>query len=457
MLATIDTTLFLDNRIREFNEALRFVPDKNNQEIHVVNLYPDVIYQTIGTFGGAVTEAVGVTLRKMPAEQQKQIFDAYFGKNGIGYRAIRAPIDSCDFSLESYSAVEQPDDPEFSTFSLKHDEENIIPYIQAAYRAAGGSLPVMLSPWSPPAFMKTNRSRCGGKLKREFYSLWARYICRYIREYRMRGIHVKMLSIQNEPNAEQKWDSCFFSAPEERDFLKDALVPTLDRSGLKDIDLYIWDHNKERIYERAREVITPETDPMVRGIAFHWYSGDHFDALRLVHEKYPEKKLLFSEGCIEYSRYNRKRQLKNAQIYAHDIIGNLNAGMNTFFDWNIVLDEMGGPNHAGNYCEAPILYDTKSRTTEKNLSFYYIRHFSKYILPGARRIATTCYSDQLEVTAFQNPDQTLVVILLNRSSKNLPAVLRLHGQLLRISVKKWSLSTVTIAMDGESKTSVSLR
>lgn len=448
MLATIDTTLFSDDRIDESRESLPFVPDKNNQETHVVNLYPDAAYQAIDTFGGAVTESVGVTLQKITAEQQKQIFDAYFGESGIGYRAIRAPIDSCDFSVASYSAVEWPDDAELSTFALKHDEKNIIPYIRAAYRTAGKSLPVMLSPWSPPAFMKTNRSRYGGRLKREFYPLWAGYICRYIQEYRMRGVNVKMLSVQNEPNAEQKWDSCFFPAQEERGFLKDALAPALDRAGLNDIELYIWDHNKERIYERAREVITPETDPMIHGIAFHWYSGDHFDALRLVHEKYPEKKLLFSEGCIEYSRHGVNRQLENAQIYAHDMIGNLNAGMNTFFDWNIVLDEMGGPNHAGNYCEAPIIYDTKSRTVKKNLSFYYIGHFSKYILPGARRIATTCYSDRLEVTAFQNPDRTLAAVLLNRSSKDLPAVLRLHNQLLKISVKGRSLSTVTIAEDG---------
>ena len=451
MLATIDTTLFSDNKICESSEISHFVPDKENQETHVVNLYPDAAYQTIDTFGGAITESVGVTLQKMTAEQREQIFNAYFGKDGIGYRAIRAPIDSCDFSLKSYSAVERPDDTELSTFALKHDEKNIIPYILAAYRTAGASLPVMLSPWSPPAFMKTNQSRYGGRLKREFYPLWANYICRYIREYRMRGIHVKMLSIQNEPNAEQKWDSCLFPASEERDFLKDALVPALDKAGLNDIELYIWDHNKERIYERAREVITPETDPMIHGIAFHWYSGDHFDALRLVHEKYPGKKLLFSEGCIEYSRHSANRQLENAQIYAHDMIGNLNAGMNTFFDWNLVLDEMGGPNHAGNYCEAPIIYDTKSQMVKKNLSFYYIRHFSKHILPGAQRIATTCYSDQLEVTAFRNSNQTLAAVLLNRSSKNLPAVLRLHNQLLKISVKRRSLCTITIAADDETR------
>jgi len=300
--------------------------------------------------------------------------------------------------------------------------------------------------------MKTNRSKNGGgELEKEFYPLWAKYICRYIQEYRAKGVNVRMLSVQNEPNAEQVWDSCLFSPQEEREFLQFALVPALRRAGLSDIELYIWDHNKERLYDRVREVITPETDPMISGAAFHWYSGDHFDALRLVHEQFPEKKLLFSEGCIEYSQFDKNRQLENAQIYAHDIIGNLNAGMNTFFDWNIVLDEMGGPNHAGNYCEAPVICDTQRQQTDVKLSYYYIGHFSKYIMPGARRIATTCYTDLLEVTAFLNPNGTLVAELLNRSVKNLTAVLRLGNQLAETAVKGQSMNTVVIESEGEKK------
>lgn len=445
MLAKITTTLFENNEINEQIEERAFIPDTYIQELHLVNIYPDVQYQTIGAFGGAITEAVGVTLNKMSPELAKEVIESYFGSSGIGYQMVRTHLDSCDFSIENYSAVEDANDLDFSTFSLNHEEKNIIPYIKAACKAARKDLPVMLSPWSPPAFMKTNGDKNGGgKLKKECYTAWAKYICKYIMEYKKHGVNVAALSVQNEPNAVQTWDSCTFTGEEEREFLQYHLAPELENAGLRNLEIYVWDHNKERLYERAKEEINPETDGLISGLAFHWYSGDHFDALRLVHEKFPDKKLLFSEGCIEYSRFGINQQLQNAQMYAHDIIGNLNAGMNTFIDWNIVLDENGGPNHVGNYCEAPIICDTVKGRLSKKLSYFYIAHFSKYIKPSAKRIATTQYSFQVEVTAFVNPDGSIAVVLLNRTAWNLPVVLRLKNWLLEMALKKESISTVLI-------------
>lgn len=445
MQAKIITTLYRNDVVEQSHEERVFQPDTKNQEQNLVNLYPDITYQTLEVFGGAITEAVGITLSKVSSELADTVIKSYFGTDGIGYRAIRTHLDSCDFSSGNYSAVEEKEDADFTTFNLKHDEKNIIPYIKAACSAAGESLPVILSPWSPPAYMKSNGNKNGGgKLKKEYYELWAQYICRYIKEYQKRGINVKMLSVQNEPNAVQSWDSCIYTPEEEKDFLKNYLVPQLEKSGLNSIELYIWDHNKERIFERAKAEIDETTDAMIDGLAFHWYSGDHFDALRLVREKYPDKKLLFSEGCIEYSRFDGSRQLQNAQMYAHDMIGNLNAGMNTFIDWNIVLDEQGGPNHAGNYCEAPIICDTKEGKLYKKLSYYYIAHFSKYIKPGAKRIASTKYTSDIEVTAFYNADEALTVVLLNRTAKDMTVVIRLCEQLLELTIGKESISTVII-------------
>ncbi len=445
MRAKLITTLFKNEAVDQTNEERAFHPDEKNQELYLINLYPEITYQTLEAFGGAITEAVGMTLGKVPPSLADEVIKSYFGPDGIGYKAIRTHLDSCDFASGNYSAVEQEEDTDFLTFTLKHDEQNIIPYIKAAYKAASENLSVMLSPWSPPAFMKTNGNKNGGgKLKKSHYEAWAKYICRYIMEYRKRDINVKMLSVQNEPNAVQTWDSCIFTPAEEKDFLQNYLVPQLEKSGLSSIELYIWDHNKERIFERAKAEIDETTKAMIDGLAFHWYSGDHFDAVQLVREKYPDKKLLFSEGCIEYSRFDRSRQLQNAQMYAHDMIGNLNAGMNTFIDWNIVLDEQGGPNHAGNYCEAPIICDTKEGKLYKKLSYYYIAHFSKYIKPGAKRIASTKYTADIEVTAFENADQTITVVLLNRTSNDLPVVIRLHDQLLEMMVSKESISTVII-------------
>ena len=445
MRATIYTTCY-EHNVRTTTETERdFHEDLNNQELEVVNLYPEVTFQEVTGFGGAITESVGVTLGKMPEDMAQNVIRAYFGQDGLGYTLIRSHIDSCDFSLSNYSAVEDEGDLEFNTFSISRDEEHIIPYIQAASQAAGKFVPVMLTPWSPPAFMKTNGSRNGGgRLKTECYAAWAAYLCRYITEYRRRGINVAMLSLQNEPNANQTWDSCLFSAQEEKVFLRDYLGPALQKDGLDNIGVYIWDHNKERMFDRALAIIDDETSPFIEGVAFHWYSGDHFDALRLVNQVFPDKKLLFSEGCIEYSRFDADNQLENAQLYAHDMIGNFNAGMNAFIDWNIALDQNGGPNHARNYCEAPIICDTERGILQKRLSFYYIEHFSRYIQPGAVRIATTQFTSKLEITAFRNPNQLLVLVMLNREQHPINSFVRLDDQLLPVSAPQNSISTVLI-------------
>ena len=283
MTGYIVTTFEKDGRLAEYTAELASVPDEQGQELHLVNLYPQVRYQTFLGFGGAITEAVGLVLQALPPETARQVLNSYYGPSGIGYSLVRTHLDSCDFSRENYCAIED-EDTDFSTFSLRHDERNIIPYILMAEELAGKKLPVMLSPWSPPAFMKTNGSRNGGgKLRLEYADLWARYICKYIHEYRRRGVQVTRLSIQNEPNAAQTWDSCLYSAQEERDFLIKHLHPTLVENGLGDLEVFVWDHNKERMFERTAQCITTETDRMVAGVAFHWY-------LSLIHISEPTRR-----------------------------------------------------------------------------------------------------------------------------------------------------------------------
>lgn len=432
------------NGTAETEENLIRPDTEEGQELYLLNIYPHVQYQEIDFFGGAITDAVAATLEKMSDERAQEVIDAYFGPDGIGYKGIRTHIDSCDFSTEQYSAISDPEDAELVTFSLEHDLRRTIRWIKRAYAAAGQALPVMLSPWSPPGFMKSNQSRVGGgHLKKEYYDRWARYLCRYITEYRALGINVRALSVQNEPNATQTWDSCLFTAEEERVFLSEYLYPRMQEAGLDDVDIYIWDHNKERLFDRAEAVITSDNTHLIAGMAFHWYSGDHFDALRLVRERFPKLKLVFSEGCIEYSRFD-DNQLTNAQMYGHDMIGNLSAGMNGFLDWNICLDENGGPNYVANYCEAPIICDTKRNELTYKLSFTYISHFSKYILPGAKRIATTIYSDKIEQVAFVNPDNSIIVIAQNRTKEAVPVILRIGTTLFRSQAPAESISTFAI-------------
>ncbi len=395
-------------------------------ENRVINLYPDVTYQTFDGFGGAITEAAGTTYNQMDDARKHMLMDAYFGEGRMNYQYIRLPIDSCDFSLSQYEASSRPD---FSDFSLERVQKHLWPMLDDAEKAAGRKLKLILSPWSPPAYMKTNGRRDhGGSLKPEYEGLWAEYLCRYLQAYRDHGYQVVGMTLQNEPKAVQVWDSCVFTAREEKHFLKDVMRPALEKHGLVDIRIYLWDHNKERVWEWMRDIIDEETTGLVAGAAFHWYSGDHFDALDLCRARFPDKKLIVSESCIEYSKFDPADACGAAMHLSHELMGDLNHGISAFIDWNLLLDETGGPNYVGNYCLAPFLYDTRKKKLMPHLISRYFEHFAHAVRPGAVRIAATRYGEDTEVTAWKQPDGTLTGVLINRSETAAPVWIRLDGQ-----------------------------
>lgn len=443
MKLNLITTTYKDNVKKTVNENITFIKD-DERENELINLYPEVEYQQVEGFGGALTDSAGYVYSLMDDEQKKEMILNYFGKDNMKYDLVRIPIDSCDFSLEHYEADSDEADENFNKFSFERVEKYIIPLLDDVEEKYEEKIEIMLSPWSPPVYMKTNGDRnYGGKLKKEYTKRWADYICRYIEEYRSRGYKVTKLTMQNEPKAVQTWDSCIYTAQEQKEFLKKYMWPALVEHKLDDIEIYIWDHNKERAFEWANTIIDEETDHMVAGIAFHWYSGDHFEALQMIKEKFPNKKLLLSEACIEYSKFAATDYLKNAQKYAHDIIGNFNNGMNTFLDWNIVLDEIGGPNHVGNFCDAPYLYDTKNKKLIESNICGHLWHFSHFIEKGAVRIGFTKYTDRLDVTAFKK-DNKIAVVMLNRTEEKIPAYLRLNGYCAEMEVKPNAIATAVI-------------
>lgn len=396
--------------------------------MHVINVYPDVTYQTIREFGGAFTESAAHNYAGMGADKKKELIQAYFGQDGLRYHFGRIHMNSCDFALGNYAYVEDGDE-ELKTFSIAHDYEEIIPMIRDAQKESGGNLELLMSPWSPPAFMKTNgEMNHGGKLKREYYQLWAAYFVKFIKAYREAGIPIGFLTVQNEPMAVQTWDSCIYTSEEEALFVREYLGPALEQAGLSDIGIFVWDHNKEEAYQRFKEVMADaETRRYIKGAAVHWYTGDHFEAVELIRKQYPDKEVFFTEGCVEYSRFADSGEVQKAEMYAHDILGNLCAGVSASFDWNLLLDTEGGPNHVGNFCAAPILCNAAEDTYEKRLSYYYIGHFSRHIDPGAVRIGTTRYSDAVEAAAFLNPDGGRTLVLLNKTDKEAPVTVREAG------------------------------
>ncbi|GGH36708.1 glycoside hydrolase family 30 protein [Paenibacillus segetis] len=424
----IQTAQGTADRLTE-QEALTFTPDLDERENQLINIYDDIEYQEIIGFGGALTEASAVTITKLSEDKQEEILRAYFDKaSGIGYTFCRSHINSCDFSLGNYTYVEV-EDPSLESFDISRDREAIMPLISKAADMAGNEFKLFASPWSPPAWMKTNREmNNGGKLKPEFQETWAQYFVKYIQAYEAEGIRIWGLSVQNEAKAKQIWDSCIYTAEEEKDFVRDYLGPALEDNGLSHIKIMIWDHNKERVYERAKVAFEDvAASKYIWGIGFHWYSGDHFEALSAVHDRFPDKALVFTEGCQEGGVH--LNSWKTGERYGHDIMGNLNNWMSAWTDWNIVLNEQGGPNHVGNYCDAPIIADTIQNEVIYESSYYYIGQFSKFILPGAKRIAVSKYTDQLEITSFKNPDGSIVVVVLNRTDNEIPYALRYRGQL----------------------------
>lgn len=437
----IQTEQKSQDRLSE-KSSLTFHADEQGAEMPLINVYDDLTYQEIIGFGGAITEASAVTAAKLGDENKNKIIQAYFdSEEGIGYTLCRTHINSCDFSVGNYAYVEE-EDPTLANFDIGRDKQAIIPYIKQASAAAGDGFLLYASPWSPPAWMKTNgEMNNGGKLKPEYRDAWARYYVKFIEAYEAEGLPIWGLTVQNEAKAVQRWDSCIYTAEEERDFIRDHLGPALKAADLSRVRLMIWDHNKERVYDRAKVAfLDAEASKYIWGIGFHWYSGDHFEALSAVHDRFPDKALVFTEGCHEGGV--QLGSWKSGERYAHDIIGNLNNWMSGWTDWNIVLDEQGGPNHVGNYCDAPIIADTRNDSLTFQSSYYYIGHFSKYIRPGAVRIASSKYTDKLETIAFKNADGTIAVVVLNRTDEDLPYILRNRDELAESVSPAHSIQTL---------------
>ncbi len=387
---------------------------------------PQKAFQTFMGIGGAITDASAEVFAKLSPAKQAELLTAYYNKdNGIGYSLLRTSIHSSDFSSGSYTYIAEGD-KELKTFSIAHDQQFRIPMIKRAIQMAGGKLLLYATPWSPPAFMKSNKTMLqGGTLLPEFYQAWANYYVKFVKAYEKEGMPIWGISIQNETMATQKWESCLFTATAERDFLKKYLGPTMQKGGLGSKKIVVWDHNRDLMNQRANVIFDdPEASKYAWGMGFHWYetwAGEQpmFDNVRKVHEAYPTKNLLFTEGCVERFDAKKYQFWDNAERYGTSMINDFNNGTVGWTDWNILLDENGGPNHKGNFCFAPIHADSKTGELIYTPSYYYIGHFSKFIRPNAKRVSTASSRSNLLSTTFVNTDGKMVTIVMNQSSKKI--------------------------------------
>ena len=431
-------------------DTLVFQPSAPTSEREVyVFVNPAKTFQTLIGIGGALTDAAAETFAKLPAGQQEALLRAYYDTtDGIGYTLARTNINSCDFSSESYTYVAEGDSA-LTSFSIAHDLTYRIPLIRRAMAASGNRLKLFASPWSPPAFMKDNDDMLhGGHLLPRYYHAWALYYTKFIKAYRAQGVPVWGITIQNEPLATQTWESCIYQADQERDFLKNYLGPVMREQGLGDVHIMVWDHNRDLIVQRAETIFDdPTAAQYAWGIAYHWYEnwsgGKHmYDNVALVHAAYPDKHMVFTEGTpatFDSTGYGR---WDLGEAYGRSMIHDFNDGAEGWTDWNILLDQHGGPNHVGNFCFAPIHADTRTGKLIYTNSYYYIGQFSKFTRPGARRILAASSRSALLTTAFLNPDGTVAVVVMNQTAAPVPYHLTVGTSSVTVRSLPHSIQTV---------------
>lgn len=382
-------------------------------EENVINVFPTYKKHKIEGFGGALTHSTGHVLNKMNKEEALEVLDAYYNPQKANYTYVRIPIDSCDFSLNTFNSASSVTDIENQTLNFSHDEDYIFPWLDEINKIAKTNIPILLSPWSPPAFMKDNNNRLqGGKLNKEMYAYWAQNMALYAKEYINRGYNVWAVTLQNEPNATQTWDSCIYTAEDEAEFFT-YLQEALSKLNLNDVGIFYWDHNKERLLQRA-QVFTKRnstTNNKLQGIAFHGYCGDHFHALELYRKLYPNHKMIMSEYCLAF--VDRDDSSKQMQLYAHEWLGDLNNGAQIMFDWNLLLDCQGGPNHVGNFCMAPMMAN-KEYKVHTNTAFDVLSSISKSFVVGSDVVEHTKFSESLDILSAKRPDGVLVIALYNK-------------------------------------------
>lgn len=390
-----------------------------------LSVNPTVTKQTVLGFGGAFTDAAGINIGKLPEDAQRRLIGSYYGNGSIRYSIARVPIGGCDFSTRPYSYDDGDEDPSLANFLLtEEDRDYKISYLQQALKLTPG-LRVFGSPWSAPAWMKTNNALNGqGVLKKEFYQTWADYYMKFLDAYDKAGIPIWGLTMQNEPVDGLVPDFTFncmgWTAETQGAWVRDHLGPTLRQSRFNATKVMILDDQREFLPAWPDAVLSdPDTAQYVDGIAVHWYGDPFFPAevLTLTHNAHPDKFLLNTEACEGSLPWELNKvalgSWQRAQTYAADIIQDLNHWVTGWVDWNIALDMNGGPNWVSNFVDSPIIVDAELARFYKQPMYYAMGHFAAFIPPGSTVVEVGEQMKDVPATAAVTPEGHVVAVLLN--------------------------------------------
>ncbi len=354
-------------------------------------------------FGSAITESSAYNYQKLSLENKKKFINDYFSKDGLNYSFSRISIGSNDFSLNSYSYSQKRD---LSDFSISHDKDMIIPFLKDIKKTK--DIYLIASPWSPPKMYKKIPVLFWGiKLRKKYYEKYSEYLLKFIKEYQKEKLNINYLTMQNEPTARQRWESCIFTIKEQKEFIYHYLLNKLDNTKL-----LLWDHNKDNLFNIINELYI-ESDK-ISGFAFHYYTGSNFLELVKLRKKYPDKLLVNTEMCCAYAPLDKNNWLSSAEYYLNDIIGDMNSGVNAYLDWNILLDHRGGPTYKNNPVKsASIRVDD---TYIKSPIYYYLYHVSHFINNSI--IIKNINNTNLKVVSVKT-NNNIIIVIMNKTNNDI--------------------------------------
>lgn len=397
-------------------QSYRFSPAASANANHTIEIFDKQSLQTIDGFGFALTWGSAQHLYHMDPARRKALLKELFGTKGnsIGISYLRVSIGASDLNEYVYSYDDLPageTDPELKKFSLNDDQKYVIPMLKLIL-AIRPDIPILGSPWSAPAWMKTNGNVKGGSLKPEYYPAYANYFVRYIQETKTQGIRVDAITVQNEPLNEKNTPSMQMSAPDQAAFIKDHLGPAFKAAGIT-TKILLYDHNCDQPDYPMAILSDPQANSYADGSAFHLYKGN-ITAMSVVHEAYPKKNLYFTEYmAVEKTD---KPTLLIAKHVSGTVIGAVRNWSRNVLLWNLAADSKFEP-HTDNggcpVCQGAITIDGNDVT--RNLAYYTIAHFSKFVRPGSARIDSSSL-ETLANVAFQAPKNKMVLVVANTAS-----------------------------------------